>query len=289
VSNDLFAQLMSLGQEDEVREQYVRAPFPWPGGKAKSIDNILPHIPYRDFYGEPFGGSGAILLARKPSNLEVYNDKFGGITCFYRVVRNKATYDQFMERLQLCQHSREEFIWSKKTWANCEDEIERAARWWYMVTCSFGGQGRNFGRATKSKAQFGPKLKNNLKLFHPVHQRLRDVQIENLDYRLVVKDYDSYTAVWYFDPPYYQVTTGQYECEFSDEEHKELLERVWQMKGFVAVSSYENPLYNKYPWTRKFQWKAFVTATALANTDTNNKQDQKRGFQNETLYIKDVI
>lgn len=288
-SNELLALLSALDQNDEVRENYVRAPFPWPGGKAKSIDNILPHLPYRDFYGEPFGGSGAILLARKPSGLEVYNDRFGGVTCFYRVVRDRAKYHQFVERLQLILHSREEFIWSRDTWKDCDNELERAARWWYMVSCSFGGQGRNFGRAAKTKGQFGNKLKNNLKDFFPLHCRLQNVQIENADYRVILKDYDQKAAVWYLDPPYYQTSTGQYECEFKDEEHVELLERVFQLDGFVAVSSYDNELYNKYPWTRKIQWKAYVTATALAATSTNNhSQVQQRGWQNETLFIKDV-
>jgi DNA adenine methylase len=291
MSSDMLAMLQALDQHDEVRESYTRAPFPWAGGKSKSLDNILPHIPYREFYGEPFGGSGAVMLARRPSQLEVYNDKFGGVTCFYRVMRDRLKMNQLIDRLNWCLHSREEFIWCKQTWKNCEDEVERAARWWYMVTTSFGAQGRNFGRAVRGKAQQGPKLKTNLKLFNEAHLRMRDVQIENQDWRQILKDFDHAGAVWYLDPPYYKTSKGQYECEMPDADHKELLERVMDLKGFVAISGYANPLYDdpKYKWSRRLQWKAFVTSVAQAKTDTNGLNDvnMDRHHAHETLWIKD--
>ena len=289
MSQDMLALLQALDQTDDVREQYVRAAFPWPGGKSKSIDNILPHLPYRKKYGEPFGGSGAILLARRPCDLEVFNDKFSGVTCFYRVIRDRVKMNKLLDRLALCLHSREEFIWSKQTWKDCEDEVERAARWWYMVTCSFGAQGRNFGRALKGKVQQGPKLKSNLKLFPECHLRLMNVQIENQDWRQILNDFDDKDMVWYLDPPYRLSHKGMYECEMSDSDHQELLERIQKLQGFVAISGYDDPMYNRYKWSRKLQWKAFVTATAQAGTETNHlrKEDMQRGYAIETLWIKD--
>ncbi len=289
MSQDMLALLQALDQTDEVREQYVRSPFPWPGGKSKSIDNILPHLPYRNSYIEPFGGSGAILLARRPCNLETFNDKFAGVTCFYRVIRDRIKMNALLDRLNCCLHSREEFIWCKQTWKNCEDEVERAARWWYMVTSSFGAQGRNFGRAVKGKVQQGPKLKTNLKLFPECHLRLSNVQIENQDWRQILNDFDNKDAVFYLDPPYRLANRGQYECEMSDSDHRELLERIQKLEGFVAISGYDDSMYNEYRWSRKFQWKAYVTATAQAETGTNNLAgaDMQRGFSTECLWVRE--
>lgn len=288
MSQDMLALLQSLDNTDEVREQYVRSPFGWPGGKAKSIDNILPHLPYRNGYGEPFGGSGATLLARRPCPLEVFNDKFSGVTCFYRVIRDRIKMNKLLDRLQLCLHSREEFIWSKATWKDCEDEIERAARWWYMVTSSFGCQSRNFGRAVKGKTQVGPKLKSNLKLFPECHLRLSNVLIENQDYRQIFNDFDCKDFVWYLDPPYMLSHTGQYECEFSEADHQELLERIQKLQGFVAISGYDHPMYAKYNWSRRLQWKKIVMQQALAATETNNQTGEiGRGYAIETLWIKE--
>jgi DNA adenine methylase len=286
--NELTRLLFECSHSDEVtRESFIKAPFPWPGAKSKSVENILPHMPYRNGYAEPFGGSGSVLLSRRPCNLEVFNDRFSGVTSFYRVIRDKAKLDLLIDRLQLCLHSREEFIWCKNTWKNCEDDVERAARWWYMVTCSFGALSRNFGRAVSGKVQQGPKLKTNLALFTPCHTRLQNVQIENQDWRQVLKDFDRKDMVWYIDPPYYKTTKGMYECELSDKDHYDLLEAIQHLDGFVALSGYENTLYSGYKWTKKLTWKNFVTQQSQAKTETNNllEIDMTRGYAMETLWI----
>lgn len=289
-AEDLFAQMMGMMEKTKDRKEptYERAPFGWPGGKAKSIENITPHLPYRNSYGEPFGGSGAILLSRRPCNLEIYNDRYGGVVAFYRVIRDRAKMDLLLDRLNLCLHSREEFVWSRDTWKDCEDDVERAARWWYMVTCSFANLGRNFGRALKDKSQFGGKLKSNLRYFSECNLRLQKVQIENLDWRDILNDYDSKQMVWYLDPPYYQTTKGQYECELTQADHEELLERCQKLQGFVALSGYDNPLYSnpRFKWSRKLQWKKYVTSTPLVTAEKGG-YEQQRGFQLETLWIKE--
>lgn len=287
MSNDFAAAMLGLGAGEKVREEYARAPFPWPGGKSKGLENILPWLPYRNTYIEPFGGSGAVLLARNESPLEVYNDRFGGVTCFYRVLANPISRDQLLDRLTFFLHSREEFIWCKQTWKNVEDEIERAARWWYMVTVSFSAQGRNFGRCISGKAQMGPKLKNNLEHFAPVSRRLRNVQIENQDWRGIFQDFDREDVVWYLDPPYYKVYQGMYECELSEQDHIELIERAFNLKGFVAISGYSNELYDRYKWSHKKQWRSFLYSDSLAETETNNRTDGQRGYRYETLWIKE--
>lgn len=292
MSKDLFSLMMGMAEKErQPRERfYERAAFGWPGGKSKSVENILPHLPYRNSYAEPFGGSGIILLCRRPCNLEIYNDRYGGVVAFYRVLRDKTKLDDLIDRVALCLHSREEFIWSRDTWKNCEDDIERAARWWYMVTCSFANLGRNFGRALTGKAQFGPKLKSNLRYFTECHIRLQAVQIENLDWREVFDEYDAKDMVWYLDPTYLGTTKGQYEHELSEEDHQELLERCQKLKGFVALSGYDNPLYNSYKWTKKLQWKKYVTTTPqVENMDKSQElqYNQQRGYRTETLWIKE--
>ena len=69
--------------------QIIKAPFPYPGAKTRSLKQIIPLLPYRDSYIEPFGGTGAVLLARNPSPLEVLNDRYMGINAFYRCIRDK--------------------------------------------------------------------------------------------------------------------------------------------------------------------------------------------------------
>ena len=291
-NDDLFAMLTALDDTPIIREHFVRSPFGFPGSKARSLEQILPLLPYRDSYAEPFGGSGSVLLSRRESKLEVFNDRYAGVVAFYRCVREREKCEALVSRLGIFLHAREEFIWCRETWRNCEDDVERAARWYYMTLLSFGQQGRHFGRQIRGRSQMGAKLHSNLQLFHPVHCRLKNVQIENQDWRNCLKDYDHRDMVWYLDPPYYEYNKGIYEHEMVREEHVELIERIQHLEGFVALSGYQNQLYDKYPWDGRHTWEVQVSMTAFAFTDTNNmagkEDDIRRGRAMECLWIKEA-
>lgn len=274
--NDLTAALMGMGTTNEVREQYMKMPFSYPGGKGEMLDKILPFLPYGSGYGEPFGGSGVVLLNREPSKLEVFNDRYSGVTCFFRVVRDREKYPLFMERINATLHSREEFIWCKKTWRTCEDEIERAARWYYMIRFAVNGKHQStFGRATSPIVRFADRLHKSLPLFGPVHYRLHTVTMENQDWRQCIDDYDQKGFVWYLDPTYLDSSPGTYEHELSLSDHVELISRVSHMSTFVAVSSYDSPqtrkVYDKAGiWDEVLTWDRTTTALTQAFTDTNS-------------------
>lgn len=290
MSDDLLRLFDELDDEPVSRESYLRITFGYPGSKARSLEYILPRLPYRKKYIEVFGGSAAVLMARKPSDLEVYNDRYGGIVAFYRCLKDREKLTQLTAWLETSLHSREEFIWCASTWENCEDDVERAARWYYMLRMSFSGLGRNFGRATSGKSNSGSKLANSLKEFEPMHQRLLNVQIENLDWKQCIRDYDSKDAVFYLDPPYYGTDAGIYKHKFTENDHKELCNTIFECQGFVALSGYENPIYDKYNWDNRIDWEVHSTMKAMAFTDTNfrNSNDRHRPVPKEILWIKEA-
>ena len=296
MDENLFAMFMSLDDTPRVRERTHQTPIGWIGSKARSLDYILPHIPYRKGYVEPFGGSGSVLIARKPSPLEVYNDKFGGVTNFYRVIRDKSLYNKLIERLELTVHSRLEFEWCRDTWELTDDPVERAARWYYANENSFGKKGKAFARATGKMGQFGRALHKSLEGFPVIHQRFYNVQVECLDWRQILTDYDNPNTVFYLDPPYLGTYSGVYKFEMRKDEHAEMLERIFHLEGFVALSGYANPetlsLYDKYPWDSCQRWQIHSTMLAQAFTQENNlasKQDElKRSAATECLWIKEA-
>jgi DNA adenine methylase len=291
--SDLLAQLMSLDDTPEVRDQYLRAPFPYPGSKTRSLEHLLSILPYRRAYIEPCGGSGAVMLARRPSKLEVFNDRFSGVVAFFRCLRDPIKNNLLVDRLELTIHSREEFIWSRDTWDHNElDDVERAARWYYALYNSFNKKGWQFGRATKTAATFGSAMKNNLKNFKPLMYRTKNIQFENQDWRAIIKDYNrTDDEVWYFDPPYLN-STGMYKHNWLKEDHVELCERIQSMHGYIALSGYDwdDHPYNRYKWDDKKVWEIDVKATGLAFTDTNNLESMEhsitRGKVKETLWIR---
>jgi len=289
---DLLEQFEELERQtaDPEKNEILRAPFGYPGGKSRSVEAILPRLPYRGVYVEPFGGSAAVLLSRHKSPLEVYNDRYGGVVAFYRCLRDADKFVALIKRLELTVHSREEFAYCKEGWTDATEDMERAAMWYYITVYSFGSLGRNFGRAVRRSPLAG-KIQKKLPMFPMLHERLLSVQIENQDWRQCLRDYDAPDTVFYIDPPYVDVHRGTYKNEMSIEDHRELLATIFNLRGFAAVSGYINPLYEGQDWDARYSWKVFVSMTPAAFTKGNNKEKLKglseRKKTTEVLWIKE--
>ena len=85
--------------------------------------------------------------------------------------------------------------------------------------------------------------------------------------------YDAEDTVWYIDPPYQNISADYY--MYTKLDHKKLIEAIFRLKGFAAVSGYADPLYDSYPWSRTYRW----AARALLNSN-----DQ---YVEESLWLKD--
>ena len=81
--------------------------FGWYGGKFNHLDWLLPLLPETQHYCEPFGGSAAVLLNRKPSDVETYNDLDGEVVNFFRMLRDSQ--EELIQAIALTPFSREEF------------------------------------------------------------------------------------------------------------------------------------------------------------------------------------
>lgn len=299
MSGPLFDQMMEHNDFEDIRETYIRAPFNWLGNKYDSLDYILPKLPQRKVFVDCYAGSGTVALSRKPSKINVINDRHKGIVAFYRILKDKIKLKLFIERLQFFVNSREEFIWCKDTWelesgtpTGPENDIERAARWYYTVLFSFAGAGRNYGRATTGNGAVWNQLSSKLHLFPLIHEKLQCYQIENLSAEQCIKDYDSPETVFYCDPPYHG--KNWYVHKMDHEAHIRLCNLIFQSKGFFALSGYDNPVYDdpKYPWDNKIQWKVkdIITTQSFTKTgQTEGMQDTiKRGKLVEYLWIKEA-
>ena len=289
----LLDTLFSMeGASNAADKSIRRAPFGWPGGKSKSVKNIIPLLPETDRYVEAYGGSGVVMFNRKPSKLEVFNDKHSGITSFYRCLSDPDLFNQLIERLEATVHSREEFAFCKDTWENANSHVERAARWYYMVRYSFSQLGRNFGRATNPRCRLAGAIRSKLPDFAWYHQRLNKVQIENRDALLLLREYDHPETVFYLDPPYINAYKGTYAHELSDADHNRLLETIAGLKGFVALSGFPNQLYDSFKWDATYTWDAFSSVHPVNAGEGNRKEHigdvATRDTQVEYLWIKEA-
>lgn len=284
--NNIFANLDRLSGNEPVttREHIIKAPFNYVGGKSRSAKHILPHLPLRGRYIEVFGGSGVILLNREKEEFEVYNDRFSGVVDFYQCIRDKELCDAMIKYLECMPMAREEFATAKA--CTSTDKVIRAASWFYKMSHSFGGLGRNFGRSLNKTVN---KLPRKLQKFDLFHKRYKDVLIENLDWKVCLRDFDHPNSVFYLDPPYLDTTGSEYAYDMKEADHEDLCETIFDLEGYVALSSYDNDLYNGYNWDDIISWDVHISIESGAHTESNNllgRENFDRGSRKEFLYIK---
>lgn len=289
---DMFQDIDDLeSSELRVRENYVRAIFKYPGSKARCVKEISEHIPYRDSYIEVFGGSAAILLSRDKSKLEVYNDRFAGVVAFFRCIKDQVKAEALVAKFEWCLHSREDFIFNKETWTEVADDVERAARWLYIQHYSFAGIGKYFGRSTTTQNSMAVLVDKLREEWRPFHNRMKSVIVENQDWRDMLKDFDHKGAVFYLDPPYLNTAPQAYNETLSQKDHISLLETIFNMKGYVALSSYDNETYEKFPWDEKIELKiktggAMIPMGNNPNNELQGKMKRTGSEVREILWIK---
>ncbi len=209
----------------------------WIGGKRLLRKAILERFPSDEVgrYIEVFGGAGWVLFAKEktPNQLEVYNDIDGNLVNLFRCVKYHC--GEVQRELDWMLTSREQFF-------DCLEQlnmrgltdIQRAARFFYIVKISFGCDCRTY--ATSSKT-----IENAVIYLEKVKERLQGVNIEHKDFADLIQVYDRKNALFYLDPPYVG-TEKYYNCQFSIEDHRRLKEALDCIKGRFILSYNDCPL-----------------------------------------------
>lgn len=258
--------------------------FGWYGGKYSHLDWLLPLLPETTHYCEPFGGSAAVLINRKPSLVETYNDIDGEVANFFRVLREQK--DDLLEAIGLTPFSREELRIAVN--GNLEDltDLERARRFFVRARqvrtglAQTASEGRWAHCKLTSRAEMAGAVSRwlgSVEGLSEIAQRLLRVQIENAPAVEVIKRFDSPETLFYCDPPYVHESrsdTNAYAFEMSDDEHRKLSEVLHQVDGKVALSGYHSnlmdELYGNWKYIEAPTKKAHSTNTGV----DNNKQDR---------------
>lgn len=205
--------------------------IPWIGGKKLLRKEILSRFPMEEpsRYIEVFGGAGWVLFAKEHNSkqLEVYNDLNGDLVNLYRCVKYHA--QEVQRECEFLLNSREIFLNYKEQMSiNGLTDIQRAARFLYIIKVSFGADGKTYGTNAKN-------ISYSVNMLPEISKRLNRVVIENKNYDNLIKVYDRNNALFYLDPPYYK-TEKYYGNLFDEKEHVKLRDILKDIKGKFILS-----------------------------------------------------
>ena len=200
----------------------------WIGGKKLLRKDIINNFPSdAERYIEVFGGAGWVLFGKEPHKLEVFNDIDGELINLYRCIKYHP--EALQKELEYMLVSRELFCVNRDRSLKGLTDIQRAARYFYIIKVSFGADKDSFGCSKKN-------LINAVEYLSKVTERLKNVVIENKDFADLIKVYDRPKALFYCDPPYYKTERYYTAVEFGREQHIQLRDILSNIKGKFLLS-----------------------------------------------------
>jgi DNA adenine methylase len=215
----------------------VIGPLSYIGGKRAIAKQIIALFPVHTTYVEVFAGGAQVLFRKEPSKVEVLNDLDGEIVNFFRVCQQH--HEELVRYLRFTVASRAWFDLLNRTEADSLTDIQRAARYFYLLKNSFAGLviRHNYHVCVTEPAGFNPERLPEL--IEETHKRLSRVQIECLPYERVLAKYDRPATLFYLDPPYY--ARSLYRYNLSHDDFVAMAERLKDLKGKFVLSLNDVP------------------------------------------------
>jgi len=239
----------------------------WHGGKFYLADWIIGLMPPHLHYVEPFAGGLQVLLRKNPINpslavgskaheqgcSEVVNDLHGGLTNFWRVIRDGDAFAEFQRRVALTPFSESEFDSAERLqFPSSELAVTAAVAFFIRARQSRQGLMKDFATLsrTRTRSRMNEQVSSWLGAVDglaDVHRRLQPVVILNRDGIDVIRSQDGPHTLFYCDPPYVhdsRTAKDAYAHEMSTDDHRRLLDVLRACQGKVLLSGYANGLYD---------------------------------------------
>jgi DNA adenine methylase len=277
------------------------APFRWAGGKGKLANWLVQYIPSGRIYVEPFAGAASVFWhLPKPFPVEVLNDLDGDIVNLYRVLQDKAKFEELAHRLIFTPYARAEFVRALQiAKAPTATDIDRAWAFFVKQNQGFGGIASvpgSWGRAltliNNNMAATTSEWRSRLKLLSFWHERLSRVQIDCTDGIECIKYWDTPDTVFYIDPPYVPDTRKDrrlYKEEPDLAYHERLVKTILAVRGKVMLSCYDHPVYtplSKAGWYKLTRETACYMAGKIRGSKLQGSGSAKMHVpRTETLYL----
>jgi DNA adenine methylase len=172
--------------------------FPWIGGKFYLLEHLYP-LPTHDVFIDVFGGSGVVSLNYKGSGRVVYNDINSRVVNFYKCL---AKDPEFLMKLCYTKGLLDSKELFKEYQATVDNLMEDAARYFYVGQHSYRGLQDTFHEIEIDRKRHEVFL-NKVKMLKAFWRTVKTWQIENIDYKDLIKRCQKQpNTLMYLDPPY---------------------------------------------------------------------------------------
>ena len=242
----------------------------WPGAKWRIADRIIREFPAHEVYVEPFFGSGAVFFRKAPSGIETINDIDGEVVNLFRVIRESP--QELCAMVEMTPFSRDEY---EQTYDADEDNpLHRARNFLVRTWQAYGGRTRSHPPWAVDRTSKVYRLRywNMLpERIAATVERLKMAQLEHMDAKELIPQYNNPNTLLYVDPPYLKKArqSGRlfYEFEMHQQNtHLELLKLCLKHRGSCIISSYPNELYDSV--LEGWEKQSFQVATNNAGSVT---------------------
>jgi DNA adenine methylase len=228
----------------------LKPPIVYYGGKIRLAPWIVSVMRRYTFerYLEVFGGSAAVMFAMEPSKCEIYNDCFGDMVNLYKVLRDPQQYKELLRSIESSPYSRQIYNDARRGLDDMKiSEVERARCFFVSLRQSFSNLMNSWSTPSEcSRTVAADTYWKAIDRLPEVHERLKHVHIEHMDAIECIKKYANERSLIYVDPPYVsgtRVAPQTYKHEFSDGQHRQLVETLLAVPGHKILSGYESPIY----------------------------------------------
>ncbi len=250
----------------------MKAILKYPGSKWGLAKWISSFFPEHHSYLEPFFGSGAVLFHKSRSHIETVNDLDGAVVNLFACIRTDP--ERLARNIYYTPYSRQ--VYNSAFDAEIPaDPFQWAAQFYIKLN-----QGHGF-RTSGEKVGWKNDVQGRERAYAAMEwsvlperimqaaERLRGVQIENMDAVELIGRFNYKNVLIYCDPPYVLKTRHgkQYRCEMDDSQHERLLDALEAHKGPVILSGYDSPLYSR----RLRGWKR---AEAVSYSQVGSKKKE---------------
>ena len=259
------------------------------------LPNILPKIPPHSTYVEPFAGSLAVFLNKKPSKYEIVNDLDSDIATFWRTLK----YDSkpLLYKIMMTPFSRSVFGNVAEALFRSEEKLSDVDRALYTYVILTQGITRMLDSSVNEKnlslyrdESHSVVLKNNtwrnVQYAQKIISRIQNTKVFNQDAIKVMKRFDGKNTFVYLDPPYVLSTVRDtkgrnYKTNVTEEWHEEFLKTALRCKSKIMISGYESDLYHDY----LKDWECFKYTKHSNMARSFYKTQEKIVIKNDCLWV----